>query len=572
MNHNNLFGDFRRAEQAPPPLLTFTWLFLLLPLGAYLRVPLDTSYLYNMDEATIVNVASCGSLSEVLHCSLFELNPPLFYILLHYWMMLSRDPNFVRCLPLLLGLLLIPVYYLIGRRLGGGWCGLACATLVALSHGCIFQSYVPRTYCLSVLNLSVAFYGYLCWRESYRRTLLAGYVLFGWLAFLSHFSAIFCLFSLGLFESCALLWRKAPGRALAEWLLANLAIAAVFLFAYRFWQPAILAYKYYFIANEPYPVTREALTAAMLSAPFMASSYLFPHFPLLLVLIGYACVPGSFPRRTALYPYLALTGVGCLVSMALYILRFYGALGGRQSLWMTPLLLPAASVMLVDSFERILASGRRSYLTAFALLVAMTLLYDIHERRQNRTELVEWTPSQQIAITRFIESFGPRDLIDAVRIGVVLFTNPYPYMNYDVSAGPEMAAVMPYHETRFLFNPYYSNDFSAGLMLATLEDAQSQHMLEGIDRLVLMSPGWRSPVIDLSLCPALEKEIVAFPPLPGGAVPTRLNLTSRVVFLLISKEAVLKDILPPGGRARACLNEKYDRVPGAARPLAAGTL
>jgi hypothetical protein len=97
-------------------------------------------------------------------------------------------------------------------------------------------------------------------------------------------------------------------------------------------------------------------------------------------------------------------------------------------------------------------------------------------------------------------------------------------------------------------------------------------MLEGIDRLVLMSPGWRSPVIDLSLCPALEKEIVAFPPLPGGAVPTRQNLTSRVVFLLISKEAVLKDILPPGGRARACLDGKHDMIPPLLRPLPANIL
>jgi hypothetical protein len=135
-----------------------------------------------------------------------------------------------------------------------------------------------------------------------------------------------------------------------------------------------------------------------------------------------------------------------------------------------------------------------------------------------------------------------------------------------------MAAVMPYHETRFLFNPYYSNDFSAGLMLATLQEAESHHMLDNVDRLVFMQHGWRTTSLDLSLCPALEKEIVAFPPLPGGAVPTRQNLTSRVVFLLISKEAVLKDILPPGGRARACLDGKHDMIPPLLRPLPANIL
>jgi len=188
------------------------WLAMFAAIGVYVRVQGTYDYTYGLDEATHIHIASGRSLAEVLRYAVYEAHPPLFYILLHYWMMVSVDPLFVRGLPLLLGMALIPVYYGIGKRVGGELCGLCCAALVTLSYGCVIQSYVMRQYCILLLALSLNLYCYLYWQDTQRRIALLGYVLFGWLGALSHFSSDLYFFCIALFGVCALFRGTPPYR------------------------------------------------------------------------------------------------------------------------------------------------------------------------------------------------------------------------------------------------------------------------------------------------------------------------------------------------------------------------
>jgi len=86
-------------------------------------------------------------------------HPPLYYLLLRYWMALKGDtPYHVRLLSVLFGAGTIPVIYLIGKRLSGSVIGLAAAMLMALSPFNIRFAQEARMYTLLTFNAAVAIY------------------------------------------------------------------------------------------------------------------------------------------------------------------------------------------------------------------------------------------------------------------------------------------------------------------------------------------------------------------------------------------------------------------------------
>ena len=60
-------------------------------------------------------------------------HPPLYYTLLHFWLLPGDAAAYARALSALLSTLAIPVVFLLGRRLGGAPLGLVAAVLLALS-------------------------------------------------------------------------------------------------------------------------------------------------------------------------------------------------------------------------------------------------------------------------------------------------------------------------------------------------------------------------------------------------------------------------------------------------------
>lgn len=86
-------------------------------------------------------------------------HPPLYYLLLHYWIALKGDtPDSVRLLSALFGTITIPVIYLIGKRMSGVVMGLAAAVILALSPFNIRFAQETRMYTLLTFNAAVAIY------------------------------------------------------------------------------------------------------------------------------------------------------------------------------------------------------------------------------------------------------------------------------------------------------------------------------------------------------------------------------------------------------------------------------
>lgn len=138
-----------------------------------------------------------------------DTHPPLYYLLIHVTSRLWGETDFAYRYPsLLAGVLLVPLLYQFGRRLGGIRAGLLAALFTAVNPLQIYYGNEARMYTLLVLLGAAA--SYVLWRAltgaDLRRSLLL-YGLLAGLAFYTHYTAVFLIAGQSLFW-IGLLWQQ----------------------------------------------------------------------------------------------------------------------------------------------------------------------------------------------------------------------------------------------------------------------------------------------------------------------------------------------------------------------------
>jgi mannosyltransferase len=136
------------------------WLVLIITvLGGFIRVLLLGVKGMWLDETFSVWLAS-HSIPDILHWIVrIDQHPPLYYLLLHYWIAYKGDsPYYARLFSAMFGAATIPVIYLVGKRLSGIVVGLAAAVFLAVSPYNIAYSQEARMYTLLTFNATVAIY------------------------------------------------------------------------------------------------------------------------------------------------------------------------------------------------------------------------------------------------------------------------------------------------------------------------------------------------------------------------------------------------------------------------------
>ncbi len=536
-------------------IAAYGWLALLGIIAIFIRMRIGL--VYSNDEAMHMDIASADTLAEVLRYSRYEAHPPLLYICLHYWMKISSDPLFMHCFPLLLGLALIPLYYRIGLKLGDRLCGLSCATLITFSYGCILQSYLMRQYCVFLLAMSLNFYCYLYWRDHYRRSLLLAYTFFGWLAVFSHFSAILYFSCIVIFETLSLLHKAAPRRVIAEWVLANAAIAVPALILYSLWRTALIFYgsHYHYFWNRPHDIGH--LVTNTLGAPFFAAYYLYPAIPFLPFMLIYLFLPQcESHKRINLRPYLHLASVACLMSMAIYLFKFYPVEGQRHCLWMLPLVLPVAGVAAADMLEQATVFLRYFPIRAILMLMFYCAVFDT-ELRSRDGEFNDWQAGPWQTITHELDTLGPDDIIITDKDGATLLASMYPYKSNAELMDSAAPALVPYHHTHILVSADYFGDYSPKAVRAMIQRAQASHMLDNVNRFVFVKLWTQLPIHDIALCNALEKKVF-YPLVPAGFQLNSSNFAAgRFAVIAVSKETFMRDVISLSGKATLCLDENH---------------
>ncbi len=559
----------RTAEMSN--LFQWAWLAALLIIAAALRIHNTDSFSYNADEAMHIHMAEGSSISQVWQFSQYEAHPPLGNLLRHYWMEISSEVWFVRSQSMLFGLALILLYYRIGLLIAGRPAAIVCATLVAFSHGAIIQSYVVRNYIAFLFFLSLGFYAYLHWRNNRRPAMLLAYMACGWLAVLTHFSGIFCILCIGVFETIHLYRQKAPVRCHLQWALANLSILLVAVAIYHAWQPILVPLKSYFVGFlEPLPqMVKNTLVYPYSTGDYMFPSHLFTSL-LLPAMAAYALLPRLILRKgTSVRPLIALAALALLVGMALYFTQIYPPLGTRRNFWIFPLLVPVAGAVLGDALEHICIrllptmTALRLPVIALIALIAGLASYDAADRFHDGSEYA-MPRKQSDTLGRYLETLGPKDLIITEKDDGIMLTNLYRVMGTDAFTGAHMSALAAYGNTHILFNPYYPRNYSRNVLLATLEEAQTGHMFDEVQRLVFLRMAWsRSPLNDLMTCDTLTKQLVGFPPFePNHPMDSDYIYTRSAALMIVPKERFLSEVMAQDGKARTCLDGKHDMVPG----------
>jgi hypothetical protein len=104
-----------------------------------------------LDEALSVNISRLP-LPQLFAALRQDGSPPLYYLLLHAWIaVFGTGDNAVRALSTVFSVLALPVAYLVGRRLGGRYTGLAATLVLAACPFAIRYATETRMYALVML-------------------------------------------------------------------------------------------------------------------------------------------------------------------------------------------------------------------------------------------------------------------------------------------------------------------------------------------------------------------------------------------------------------------------------------
>ncbi|MBN1137236.1 MAG: glycosyltransferase family 39 protein, partial [Anaerolineae bacterium] len=194
------------------------------------------------DEAFSVYLASMG-LEEITARTAADIQPPLYYYLLHGWMRLFGNGEVaVRSLSVLLGLLTVPLIYFAGVELfQSRIAGLLAALLIAISPLHIWYAQEVRMYTL--LTFLCLLSGYLLlrltattggWKAA---ALWAGFTAANIAAIYTHYFAFFVL----AFQAAYLFWTWGRKRMRPRHLVVGgVASGAAILVAYLAWLPNLL--------------------------------------------------------------------------------------------------------------------------------------------------------------------------------------------------------------------------------------------------------------------------------------------------------------------------------------------
>ena len=209
-------------------------LLALIVIGAFFRLYLLGAKSIWLDEAFSISLTQRSLLDMLSMMVRTDTHPPLYYLMLKFWLLFSRREDWVRLLSALFSIASIPVMYLLVRTLyKDKRAGLLGAAILVFSPFQIWYAQETRMYAaLTFFVLASAFF-FIRALQSGSIIDWLGYVFTTVLALYTDNGAIWYLLTLVVFSLLPI--RRFRHRAVG-WLLSHLAIA----FLYAFWLPFLV--------------------------------------------------------------------------------------------------------------------------------------------------------------------------------------------------------------------------------------------------------------------------------------------------------------------------------------------
>jgi mannosyltransferase len=233
-----------RGRRSPSRWAVAVSVLLLVAIGAFLRVYRIGAQPLWVDEASSLRFArqqlgqlwSWGTLVD-------PGNPPLYYSVLHGWLVFGDSEASLRLLSASIGVLTIPVVYALGRIIRDHRLGLVSAVLFTISPFQVWYSQEARGYALLTLGATSAMVGVAYLLRHPERSGSVRATGWAWLAYVSGTAVALLAHNTAVFLPIAanvlmLGWwwthDHRPKGSLRNWLLAQLAVLCV----WSAWLPA----------------------------------------------------------------------------------------------------------------------------------------------------------------------------------------------------------------------------------------------------------------------------------------------------------------------------------------------
>jgi len=169
------------------------------------------------------------NLSAIMEITGADVHPPLYYFILHYWIVFfGTSEVVVRSLSVLFGVLAIPVIYVLGRQLFNKQVGLLAALLLALSGFNIQYSQEARMYSLMVLLALLSMFFFIRFLHGNTVAISIGYILCTTLLLYTHLYGAFVVIAQNIYLVTLLLLSRERVFQLRQWLILQVLLVALF--------------------------------------------------------------------------------------------------------------------------------------------------------------------------------------------------------------------------------------------------------------------------------------------------------------------------------------------------------
>ena len=354
-------------------------LLAIVLIGLFLRLyHLGTQSIW-VDEVFSLKMSEFDLLGLVGRTALYDNSPPLYYIPLHYMILIFGTSEFaIRLLSALFGVLAIPVIYLVGRQLFDKEAGLMAALILAFSSFNVQYSQEARMYTLMVLLALLSMYFFL--RVLRRSTLAtsAGYILTTTLLLYTHYYGLLIVLAQNLYVVILLLLSARDTFRLRQWV--TLEVLVVILFApwmYVFANRVVLTqvYAWFWI---PLPTLNDLISTFVVNAGSVFLSILFIALSV-IALFRFTRAKGSWDWKSPLKALAAYSWNVKVVNVAsvLFLVVWLFALNVipfAMSYVKQPIYYPRYTIAASVALYVLVAGGIRNIKWNYARLVVIGLI------------------------------------------------------------------------------------------------------------------------------------------------------------------------------------------------------
>ncbi len=358
-------------------------LLTILSIGLFLRIYDLGSESIWLDESASVKFASLN-LSQIFFLS--EKNPPLYNIILHWWINLFGDSEFsIRFPSVIYGSLSIFMMYKVGNQIFGKNVGVLGSLLLGLSVFHIRYSQEARMYSLSFLLTLLSMYFFIRFLKNRSYKFLISYILFSVLLMYSHIYGLFIIISQNIYLIVLFFSSKELFRLnIKRWILTQFLLIILFIP----WIKVFIAQTFGVVKSGFWIPTPSLLSIVKSFGAYSGGILLFLLFLILLSfsIIKYEGIGSIIDRRNVFksikgcYRKIRLSNINDILLLLVW-LSIPIILPFTISLFSTPIYATKYTIVASPAFYLLIAKGinniSHKYLkpTIIGIIIIFSLVY-----------------------------------------------------------------------------------------------------------------------------------------------------------------------------------------------------